>query len=45
LVLPEAGKKSGSLITVDYALQYRVPVFVVPGSILSQTSWASNQLL
>jgi hypothetical protein len=22
-----------------------VPVFVVPGSILSQTSWASNQLL
>lgn len=38
IFLPEAGKKSGSLITAEYALQMRIPVYGVPNSIFSTTS-------
>lgn len=45
LFVPEAGQGSGSLITVDFALQMHKPVCVVPGSIYSSTSAGVNQLL
>ena len=38
LFLPEAGKKSGSLITVDFALAMQKPVYATPSSIFSPTS-------
>ena len=36
--LPEAGAKSGSLITVDYAIAMKKPVYATPNSIFSPTS-------
>ncbi len=38
LFLPEAGKKSWSLITVEYALAMKIPVYATPSSIFSPTS-------
>jgi len=38
LFLPEAGKKSWSLITVEYALAMKTPVYATPSSIFSPTS-------
>lgn len=38
LFLPEAGKKSWSLITVEFALEMKVPVYATPSSIFSPTS-------
>ena len=38
LFLPEAGEKSGSLITVDYAIAMKKPVYATPNSIFSLTS-------
>jgi len=38
LFLPEAGEKSGSLITVDAALAMHTPVYATPGSIFAATS-------
>ena len=38
LFLPEAGKKSGSLITVDCALAMKKPVYATPSSIFASTS-------
>ena len=38
LFLPEAGKESGSLITVDFALQMQKPVYGVPNFIFSDKS-------
>lgn len=38
LFLPEAWEKSGSLITVDFALAMKKPVYASPGSIFSPTS-------
>jgi len=38
VVLPEAGEKSGSLITVDFAHAMQVPVYGVPGHFQSVTS-------
>ena len=40
--VPAAGKKSGSLITVDFALQMHTPVASVPASIYDDTSAWSN---
>lgn len=41
----EAGEKSGTLITARLALDYNREVLVVPGSIFSDTSKGSNELL
>ncbi len=38
LFLPEAGKKSWSLITVNFALDMNIPVYATPSSIFSPTS-------
>lgn len=45
LIVVEAKKKSGTLITVDFALEQGREVFVVPGSIFSQTSFGTNDLI
>jgi len=45
LFLPEAGKKSWSLITVEFALSMKTPVFAPPSSIFSPTSEGILQLM
>lgn len=45
LFLPEAGEKSGSLITVDCALAMKKPVYATPSSIFSPTSAGILQLI
>ena len=44
-VVVEAGRRSGSLITVDHALDLGREVWAVPGPIDSSTSLGSNRLL
>jgi len=45
IFLPEAGKKSGSLITAEYGLQMHKPVFGVPNSIFSVSSEGINDYI
>lgn len=45
LFLPEAGKKSWSLITVEFGLAMKTPVFAPPSSIFSPTSEGILQLM
>ena len=44
-VVIEAGKRSGALITADYALAQNKDVFVVPSNIDTETALGSNQLI
>jgi len=44
-VVIEAGKKSGALITADYALSQNKDVFVLPSNIDNETALGSNQLI
>ena len=41
--IPEAGDKSGSLITADYAIEQGRDLFVVPGNIFSPQSAGCNK--
>ena len=45
LVITEAGQKSGTIITKDFALDYGVPVYAVPGNITSEKSAGTNALI
>jgi DNA processing protein len=44
-VVIEAGRKSGALITADYALAQNKDVFVLPSNIDNDTALGSNQLI
>ncbi len=43
LFLPEAAESSGSLITVDFAIQSHKPIFATPNSIFSPSSTGINK--
>lgn len=45
IVVTEAARKSGSIITADVALEQGKDVYAVPGSIYSKTSQGTNWLL
>lgn len=45
ILVVEAKEKSGSLITVDYALDYGKDVFAVPGDVLGRASSGSNNII
>lgn len=45
VVVIEAKKKSGTMITVDFALEQGKEVFAIPGNILSQNSEGTNELI
>ena len=45
LVVTEAALRSGTLITIDFALEQGKDVFVIPGNIYSKTSDGTNFLI
>lgn len=45
VIVVEAAKKSGSLITVDFALEQGKNIYAVPGNIDSSRSFATNELI
>lgn len=45
IIIPEAGVKSGTLITAGLALEHGRDVFAVPGDIFRETSEWTNQLI
>lgn len=45
LIVVEAKKRSGTLITVDYALEQGKNVYAIPGNITSDNSYGTNELI
>lgn len=45
IVVVEAKEKSGTLITVDFALEQGKDIFVIPGNITSSNSVGTNELI
>ncbi len=45
VLVPEAGEKSGSLITINYAIDYNREIFAVPGKINSPMSEGVNKII
>ena len=45
VIVIEAGEKSGSLLTAEYAIKLRRPLYAVPGQINSETSKGTNWLI
>ena len=45
VIVVEAKEKSGTLITVDFALEQGKEVYVVPGNITSPNSYGTNELI
>lgn len=45
ILVVEAKEKSGTLITVDFALDQGRDVFVIPGNITSEKSFGTNDLI
>ena len=45
IVVIEAGKRSGSLITVDFGLEHGKEIFAVPGNIDNYNSIGTNELI
>lgn len=45
VLIIEAEHESGTLITADMAMEYGRDVFIVPGSIFSETSFGTNNLI
>lgn len=45
IIIPEAGKKSGTLITAGLALEHGRDVFAIPGDIFRETSQWTNMLI
>ena len=45
LIVVEAKSKSGTLITVDFALEQGKDVYVIPGNITSPSSFGTNDLI
>ena len=45
VVIVEAGDKSGSLITANYALEQGKDIYAVPGNIFSSRSTGTNKLI
>lgn len=45
VLVVEAKERSGTLITVDYALEQGKNVYAIPGNITSQNSYGTNELI
>lgn len=45
VLVPEMGEKSGSMHTVNYAIEFNREIFVVPGKINSPMSKGANELI
>lgn len=45
IIVVEAKEKSGSLITVDYALEQGKDIYAIPGNITSENSVGTNKLI